>query len=262
MLYIVLLYHTIFYYSVFYYNSLNTAIIYSITIHLQLFTYIPIYIYYSGLIISITGWFFLEEELVLSPAPWPSWSCCRTEENTSRKSSCFTGARSAGEIPFWTKKRGPLSGEKNFGAKIRRGKSQEELRFCGYEWLGNGTQVPQKHEDWWGIGINLGFYEPYGDVQRLLKIIEIKWAGRIWMTITGMNDFFDTNDFNARHKSDKWHEWNENNGQWMNWMNELIDWLNEWMHERMNVLNAHSEMKWKRTWMQSMHDCMTDNDWH
>ena len=45
MLYIVLLYHTIFYYSVFYYNSLNTAIIYSITIHLQLFTYIPIYIY-------------------------------------------------------------------------------------------------------------------------------------------------------------------------------------------------------------------------
>ena len=168
MLYIVLLYHTIFYYSVFYYNSLNTAIIYSITIHLQLFTYIPlylyIYIYYSGLIISITGWFFLEEELVLSPAPWPSWSCCRTEENTSHKSSCFTGTRSAGEIPFWMKKRGPLSGEKNFGAKIRRGKSQEELRFCGYEWLGNGTQVPQKHADWWGIGINLGFYEPYGDV--------------------------------------------------------------------------------------------------
>jgi hypothetical protein len=45
MLYIVLLYHTIFYYSVFYYNSLNTAIIYSITIHLQLFTYIPLYLY-------------------------------------------------------------------------------------------------------------------------------------------------------------------------------------------------------------------------
>ena len=40
-----------------------------------------------------------------------------------------------------------LVGKKNFGAKIRRGKSQEELRFSGYEWLGNGTQVPQKHED-------------------------------------------------------------------------------------------------------------------
>ena len=87
--------------------------------------------------------------------------------------------------------------------------------------------------------------------------VEYGWLLQAWMIFliltTSMHDINQTNDMNEMKTMDN---------EWMNWMNELIDWLNEWMHERMNVLNAHSEMKWKRTWMQSMHDCMTDNDWH
>ena len=77
----------------------------------------------------------------------------------------------------------------------------------------------------------MGFYEPYGDVQRLLKIIEIKWAGRIWMTITGMNDFLIlTTSMHDINQTNDMNEMKTMDNEWMNWMNEWIDWLIEWMN--------------------------------